>query len=422
MPASSAESKCSLGTITALGYAVLLMLALPLYPGSGRLAAADLLVPLMLLQCWKQRGTVLKFCRTEGRELTIAAFLAVAAVAAQFIFTGSAALYDLAVLGYMLLIFVFYLVTPLPAALSCAVGAAILTIIFTGWIAARLGIIGGLDFIDPNMVPGESGGVLARRYQFLFSNPNMLGSAFALPVAMMLPWLKRRFAGIRGWLPALALCAACFVACLPLLDTVSKHLVLTLALLAPLCAEFPAFAPLKPRLLSAFLLAAAVTGALITVWFCTAPAVSNPPWVDFSRRGNYTTHQEIYLSIITKDGIRGALVGYSPAYLKDAYPKHADREKIAEILTPYGAGNLADTFASFMDPHNEYLNFASHFGIPALIFLLAFLLRTAWKHRTDDTIFFVAALLATFFWEDMASKRWIWATLAALIASRRQIG
>jgi hypothetical protein len=267
--------------------------------------AAEVMVPFMAWQCWRQRREIRAFLRDDAREALFTAGWAAAAVATQFIFTGSGAVYDLAILGYMLFIYAFFRVTPLPPKIAFCTGALLLFAIFAGWVLTGLGMTPSLNFADPNMVPGESGGILALRYQFLFNNPNMLGSAFILPVALMLPQLRLLFGEIKR--PAAAILAVVCIAtlCLPLLATVSKHLILTLALLGSICAAMPALAPCRPRLLLSLLLTTAIAGALVTVWFCTAPAVKTPPWVDFSRRGNYTTHQEVYLNTITSGGIRG---------------------------------------------------------------------------------------------------------------------
>ena len=78
-----------------------------------------------------------------------------------------------------------------------------------------------------------------------------------------------------------------------------------------------------------------------------------------------------------------------------------------------------------MDPHQEYLNFANFFGAPALLALLAFLIaiaRQGIREQRWETILFVLALLFAFCWDDLGSKRWIWAALGLLSARQQTTG
>ena len=183
--------------------------------------------------------------------------------------------------------------------------------------------------------------------------------------------------------------------------------------------------PLAPRRVMRTLATTAVASfgllCLITVLFQTYPALQDAPWVDFAKRGNYSVHQEIYAKILFREGFGGLLLGHSPAELHTLYPKYADVDKIHSILVPYGFGGETEQFATFMDPHQEYLNFASFFGVPALLALLAFLFAIARKGlRTQrwNVMLFVLGVLLSFCWDDLGSKRWLWVALGILSANQ----
>ena len=64
-----------------------------------------------------------------------------------------------------------------------------------------------------------------------------------------------------------------------------------------------------------------------------------------------------------------------------------------------------------MDPHNEYLNTASLFGLPALLFFLLAglcLCRDAIRAGNLPALCLCLAIGAACLWDDLASKRWIW--------------
>ena len=78
---------------------------------------------------------------------------------------------------------------------------------------------------------------------------------------------------------------------------------------------------------------------------------------------------------------------------------------------------MTEQYATFMDPHNGYLDLTAHFGVPALLLALAFLGRQgwrAWRFRRAELGFFLLALGFALMWDDLFSKRWIWVGLALL--------
>ncbi len=401
----------------ALAYLVALFLAVPLH---GKLLLADLAAPMMLCQLWRKREDLLDFLLAEGKWLALAFAWMTIAVASQFA-RGNGTLYDLAVFGYMAVIFCFFRVTPLPNQKVCRwSGLTLIGLCLLGWLATKLApqapLIHQMLYTDLHFQQLEPN-QLVTRYQFLFDNPNLLGSAYLLPVILLLPALQERLRAVTRWSQAIALACLCLLACLPLFATASKHLVMTFGVLAGSWTVLP----LLPKRLTVPLAATAVALfgllCLITVIFQTYPALQQAPWVDFSLRGNYSVHQEIYAKIIARNGLGGVLLGHSPAELHELYPKFADAEKIHDILEPYGFAGETQLFATFMDPHQEYLNFWAFFGAPALLALLAFLYdiaRNAIRNARWETALFVLGLLLAFCWDDLGSKRWIWAALACL--------
>ena len=403
----------------ALAVLALLFLAVPL---GGKALAADLAVPVMLWQLWRKREELLELLFAEGKWLFLAFAWMCLALATQFA-RGRGSLYDFAVFGYMAVIYFFYRVTALPSRRTCAAtGGALLALCMAGWLATR--IAPGAPFVSKMLYTDVHFALLApnqlvTRYQFAFGNPNLLGSVFILPVVLMLPVLKERVSALKSWPKAILMLLACLLACIPLFATASKHLVMTFGLLAGAWTLLP----LLPRRLLPILATGAVAAfgllCLVTVLFQTYPAIQNAPWVDFHGRGNYSVHQEIYAKILLHEGLGGMLFGHSHAELTQLYPKYADTAKIAGILEPYGFGAEASLFATFMDPHQEYLNFAAFFGVPALLALLAFLLaiaRRAINANHWETALFVLGILFAFCWDDLGSKRWLWAALGILAA------
>ncbi len=403
----------------ALAGCVLLFLAVPLRPP---LMLFDLLAPLMVWQLWRKRREWTGALNLSHplAWLILATGWILLSSAIQYL-RGGAPFYNTAVFLYLPLACTFYYVTPLPSRRTCAwTGALLLGLCLLAFLLAHVSdaLAGRLFYTEEHLVSAD-GGALARRFQFLFNNPNLLGSAFALPLLLLLPSLQGRLATtahpLRTWLlTALLLLAAC----LPLLSTVSKHLLLSFGLCCGLLLGTPS--PLRRfgRHAAPLLTIAAGLLLALTVWFRTYPALHEPPWIDFHGRSNYSTHQEVYLDIIAEGGPAAWAWGYAGDELKRLYPQKADAGKIAAILEPYYAHQLDETFATFMDPHNEYLNTTSLFGLPALLLYLAAALCLFYNLLRSNEICLSCLCLAFAFcclWDDLASKRWIWLYLGLLL-------
>jgi len=113
-----------------------------------------------------------------------------------------------------------------------------------------------------------------------------------------------------------------------------------------------------------------------------------------------------------------------PSAMRELYPLHVDVEHIQAVLAQYEQTALTESFTGYMDAHNEFLSTGTAFGLPALAALLGFWISRAVvgfrRHRDELVLFFVVGLLCCCLWDDLASKRWIWLTLALLAGSARR--
>lgn len=405
---------------SAAGMLFLILLAVPL-PMPGRLSAqamlADLLAPVLLWRVLRRRPKCPLLMLYFGWCLLSAGMLC---------FRGELAWYNLSIAGYMAVIYLFFRETPLlDARLMLATGLAVLGAYFLFWLVPVAtggagGWAAGLFYADPHGGTLASGPLMSR-YQFLFTNPNLLGVAYLVPMVMILPEMQSILERAQGRSRALLWLVLLAALCLPLASTMSKHALMTLSLLSSLFVAGKVL-PRPAGVALAFsvtLLFGAV--CLATVWFCSFPAVRRAPWLDPSRPGNYMTHQRVYAEILRDGDLPHALFGYTPGELRRRYPECASghREWMAAVLKPYHADDWLEVFTTFMDPHNEYLNAAAFFGLPAAIFLALFLAAhavSAARCGYLPMLFFIPALMLCCMWDDLGSKRWIWTALGVLSA------
>lgn len=413
-------------SLAGLLFLILLTLPFPLPGFGGKLLVADLAVPLMAV------GLMLKRPRVPLMLLLYGLWCA-AAVAVQYI-RGCGGLYDFAVAAYMALIFLFFRCTQLPEKrVLLAVGLSLLAVLFLWWLLLNCipvwtPLHERMFYSDPHGMAVHSG-PLMRRFCFLFRNPNLLGVAWLVPVSMLLPEMTDSLRHGHHRLRFLFWGMLLFVLCLPLFSTMSKHAVMTLALIGGALAG-AAPAGWRRRLAVAAAVAACAafgTLCLLSVWFSTYPAVRQAPWIDFSRAGNYMTHQRVYADMIRNGEPVEQLTGFGAAAARHRYQEVAAPYAgwMRTVLEPYGAADWLEPFLSFMDPHNEYLNTAVFFGLPAAALMVAFLLScfgaALWRQNLP-VVFFIPALLLAFMWDDLASKRWIWAALGVLSAAMPDYG
>ena len=410
MVTSFLAKSCPLLLVAYLG---LLSCHLPIL---GPLLAADLLAPLIALSLLANR---------DYRSLVripyspfLAMLCCLGLVTISHLPQGGESGYNLAVLAYLFVLFVAFREHPLSRKTMLISGVAILSAILLGWCydafaSQCLGINDtGFAFISPDQVNSNLS-FLERRYAFLFKNPNTLGSFYPLPMALALLGLqpKLKHASKSQWIAILVAIAATLV---PLAATLSKHAILTQAIvLAFLVHNLPVCSKKVRRFVAIAIFLCSAIVCETTVLFVTFPLKSTPPFIN-STPGMYAIHQVVYAKMPFINA-RTCLLGQSPEGIKKTYPKLADVNSIRKTLEQYGTTKNLEMYATFIDPHNEYLNLAAFYGIPATLLVIAAFIALAWNQR--KAIYagaFIAALAVACLWDDLLSKRWICITLAIL--------
>lgn len=395
-----------------LAYIALLFLYIPL---RGQFFAADFLAPVIAIMLLERR--VLLALRRRPYPALLA-FLAIAAISTlcHAISPSGDNGYNLAVFLYLAGLFVFVRENPPPRALLLPCGAILCGLILLAWLAELTAFIAGdrgslgFAFISTQM-DGTAMSFLARRFAFTFQNPNTLGSFYVLPVAMVLSGLapRARHFTLRQWLLCLLGLGLCL---LPLVHSFSKHAVLTGAVMLGFLAD--ACRPRWPRLSRWSWLLIIAVGLICTATVLWVVFPLKPQWpVINTTSGMYMIHQNIYAKMATHTP-RGFLIGHSPAEIARLYPQLADHNAIRNTLEHYNAVAVLDSFAAFMDPHQEYLNILSLFGAGALAAMIAFWISSGVK-ATTMARYFLLALAFCCLWDDLLSKRWLWLAAAILL-------
>ena len=412
-PNSSPSIKnCHLAAwILALLY--ILLLALPLQRGS--LLACDLAVPFMAI--------ALAFSWSLSRRISLPRtpllFIYVAwSILCLHGFTRSD-LYEWAVFAYMAVLFTFFSqLNPTPKGFAVA-GTTILACALGLFFASMLmPPLQKLLFFTSTQMDSTAMSFLSRRYAFGMSNPNLFALYYPISFALLTPlvhkteWCKISL-GKRLFIPI-----GMLIVLLPIASSASKHGLLTLAIL--LSWLIPIFQlPRKialPISLACILASAAIFE--ITVLFVTFPTSGRFPFIN-TDCGMYRLHQSTYTRMIT-DAPGSLIRGLGIHRIHLSYPQYADPATVKSTLEQYNAMASYDNFISFMDPHNEYLNQLSIFGLPALLLILAFwLLLPRISPYPDTAICFVIAVLCCCLWDDLLSKRAVWTTAALLIITPR---
>ena len=414
---AACREKIALGA--GICYLVLMALHIPVW---RTLYSEDLLAPVLLATVIA-RGDASRL-RRDPAALALALFLLLAGLATLTHlgpFPGNA--YHWCVYAYLAVTFMFFRGTAFPAATLFRLGAGFLTLAaaaccfdlmmtWTGAGPGRFSLISAQ--MDATAMP-----FLRQRFTFTFGNPNLLGSFYALPLALLLPRLLAASANWR-WRQTLAAAAALALAVIPLLLTVSKHALLSFALLAAFVAtaarqRFPRAA----ALVGAAIVAGGLLGEL-SVAYPVFPLQKTWPFLNTKCPGMYMIHQSAYARMAAHAPAK-LLFGHGAAAARTQYPSFTNHDSTRQTLAHYNALPDFDSFVTFMDPHNEYLHLVILFGLPATLAMFAFWLLAAASPPNRQTAglvaSFTAALLFCCLWDDLLSKRWIWIT-AALLANR----
>lgn len=405
-------SRPQLVTTVILTYIALLFAHVPLH---GQLIAADLLAPViaLLLLDWRVSKAL-----EEQPYRALLGFLGMAALAAlchALVGNGERG-YDLAVFMYLAGLFVFVRVNPLPPRVLMLSGLLMIALLFVAWLAELTAFFAGgqaslgFAYISTQM-DNTAMSFLARRFAFTFGNPNTLGSFYVLPMAMLLCGLTPYARHFRAWQWLLCL-AGLGLSLLPLVHSFSKHAVMTGAVMLAFLVD--ALRPRWPRLASVAWLPIVGIGLLCTatVLWVVFPLSPDWPWINTSS-GMYTIHQGIYARMAMLSPMQ-FLLGHSPTEIRQLYPLLADHDAIATTLQHYNAGAALESFANFMDPHQEYLNILTLFGAPALAAVI-FFWWTCCRKASTMARYLIIAIAFCCLWDDLLSKRWLWIAAAILL-------
>lgn len=415
-------------------FAVLAWAYLVLLPCQVRLVGPlylhDLLAPLFALAV-VLRGDGRRWYRLP--DAALAAFLLIALLVTVLLRPTRLDVYELAIGLYMALLYAFFSRTRLaPRALGHYAVAIVASLWAVGlWQASR-------GQIEPHSAyVGTTLGFLATRFGYRFGNPNLFGSFVSLPLACaLLARLSPRPGPVsgtpgegtqarsRGRRHLLAVAGLALAGAVPALLSASRHLLLSAALaLGALPWLLPDGWRRRGRQLAwaTFLTVSALVYLTVLIPFFPVQPVF--PFVNARTPGMYLIHQDAYLRLATH-GPASLLVGIGQNAVRTRYPEAVNRDLAARVLAEYRMREeLFPSFVTYMDAHNEYLNLAVAFGLPAVLCLAVFLAALARnpgfpaEPAAASLPFFIAALAVACLWDDLLSKRWVWVTLGLLAAS-----
>ena len=401
------------GWVRALGLAYVVLTPLNIRL-AGPVFAQDLLAPVFLIALLTDPGARRAAVRLPGALLTV--FLCLAAVTTVSHLRGAKDLYELCIFLYMGVLYLFFAQVRLCRRALFVFGLATL-VVFCLYAAgeALLGVRATYQIYEDATL-----GFMAKRFFFTFVHPNLAGSFYVLPVSCVLLFWSDRASGwsAKGWVLHAAVLA---LLCVPLALTVSRHMLLTVALvLGFLCTQIAGdSARRRLRVLCVCVLLGVFGVFYLTILFPFFPLSATFPFLNHETLGMYTIHQEIYLKMLARSP--GAFwFGLGKTGVVETYPQFVDLESTRAILAQYRNEFLTGTFTTYMDAHSEYLNLATAFGVVATACCFAFWGTTVGMLRRqgrqwDMLVFYVLGVLLACMWDDLLSKRWVWVTLGLLV-------
>ena len=411
-PLQTTWRRCAEWLVAALYLGLLLLPPLPL---CGQLQLQDALLPAMGLLTLTRGESPVALLR---RWWPLWLFLLLAAAAT--LLHGALVprvWYEWLVFAYMAVLFLFYGGLPLPGRLCGWLAAALLAAVHAALLLELLlPTPGPFSFVSPQM-DATAMPLLARRFAFTQGNPNLFGTLYAIPCALAARWAAltppvspRRRLAILALLPLLLT---------PLAWSASKHGLLSLALLLATAIRLLPAGVWRRAALTASLAALLVLAAAFeTTVRCVTFPLNGPQGLLNTQTGMYALHQDTYARMLLAQP-HAWLLGLGPDAIRRDYPTYADPETIRATLATYNALDSYRDFITFMDPHNEFLNLATLFGLPALLAAiacwLAFPARVPPPLRTA-ALLLALAVLACCLWDDLLSKRHLWLAAALLAA------
>lgn len=379
----------------------------------GQLFLHDIFAPLMgiaiipILMEWKE------ILKTPVAWLF--GFLAWIAVMTIYHYQNSKDLYEFAIYAYMAVLFLFYKAYPLTSRMLKIYGAALLLIMFIYLPASNL-----FNFSKTMDVYDESTlSLLTHRYFFTFEQPNMTGSFYILPITCLLLGYfdKLKKADTGQFLFFLSILT---VVSIPLALTVSKHIILSIAVVFGLISCHEQVNDKNRIYILLSLLLGVFVLFYLTVLFPFFPLKKTFPFFNTETLGMYTIHQGIYLKMTTTN-LFSFLFGVGRSSVIELYPQLADPELTRGILAQYHKADWTPFFVKYLDSHNEYLNIGASFGYVAVALVYGFFYKT--KNYVTSKIsiknilfFYIVGIFMVSLWDDILSKRWIWISLALILS------
>ncbi|MBR6373409.1 MAG: hypothetical protein IKS20_09530 [Victivallales bacterium] len=401
-------------------------IALPL-----RLTACDLLFPLMMcLACLKvylNRNEGKWKWRFEDRFLLIFLGWGLFSTVLHIVSGGAffANMYEWCVFLYCALLLFFYRAFPLSKAQMLRLGTVILSAFLLCWLFDIVVSVfnkeaSPLFWEVYGKMEESSMPFLARRYTFTFGNPNLAAPYCALGALLVAASIDSASKKLPYYLLLVA-------NLLPIACTMSKHGILYLGVLLFLFARLAgkAIGEKWAKCLALAALALVICVFETTVLFVTFPLKGEYPFIN-TQPGMYNIHQSAYFRMLNGDDweiTEGIFKGWhhntirplgrSVEMLHELYPQYVNVQSAAETLKYYNSEKDLGGFCTYMDPHCEYLNLATLFGVPAMLLVLFYLVYV--PRRNLLGMLWIGGIMGSMLWDDVLSKRWIWIGIAIIV-------
>ena len=326
-------------------------------------------------------------------------------------------IYELIVFGYVIFVFLFFSATKIPTKILLYYGLSVL-ICMLGYAGYQFCI--GVDDIY-KVYEGTPLDFIAKRYFFTFNHPNLTGSFYSLPILCLLLGSKE-FISNMNLKRLVMFLGLVFVLCIPLCMTVSKHMLISMFIIAAAASFYPVIN--KSFICKFLIFSSLIITAIIfyvTVLYPVFPLDRTFPFINVKTCGMYMIHQVIYFKIIFLS-VHSFFLGVGMGGIVEHYPLLADHDLIMSVLQQYKQEYLSELFSRYMDAHNEYLNIGALFGVPALLSMYFFWFKSPssinskFPFEKRMILFYVAAIFIVSLWDDILSKRWVWISLGILLA------
>jgi hypothetical protein len=385
---------------------------------SGQFLVHDLLAPLMALcivPALFQNRTIFR----RPPIIFFSGFLLVAAFLSFLHYQTMLDLYEYSIYAYMIILFLFFFIYS-PTNFQLRVyGVIVILSLLLYFFAYFLPHPTTTDSQFENSTLSFA----TKRWTFPLGQPNMMGSFFVLPITCFLLGFNQTLRNLSSGQLLIFVASVC-CCCLPLFFTISKDMLLSLAVIGGWLFTHP---KLPCRQLSKSLLVAGLLSIFLVFYlnviFPVFPVQRTFPYINTNTFGLYMIDQGVYLKIVLSDTLT-FLIGSGKSVVKEMFATFADKETISDILRQYNMLGILEGRIYYRDSHNEYLNLTATFGVIAALLLYLGITTTPSLIRAGSykksiltmTIFFLVALLLVSLWRDILSKRWIWVTLGIMIS------